>query len=41
VFGEIAMRVVRSFITAFGFAAIFFGMTVMSALVMGAVRGQF
>jgi hypothetical protein len=35
------MRVLRPFITAFGFAALFVGMTLASALLMGAVRGQF
>jgi hypothetical protein len=35
------MRPVRSFITVFGFAAIFFGLALMSALVTSAVRGQF
>jgi hypothetical protein len=35
------MRAVRSCLTIFGFTAIFVGLTLMSALVMGAVRGQF
>ena len=35
------MRAVRSCVTIFGFTAIFLGLTLMSALVMGAVRGQF
>jgi hypothetical protein len=35
------MRTVRSCITIFGFAAIFVGLTLMSALITSAVRGQF
>lgn len=35
------MRAVRSCLTIFGFAAIFAGLTLMSVLVIGAVRGQF
>jgi hypothetical protein len=35
------MRAVRSCLTICGFTAIFVGLTLMSALVIGAVRGQF
>jgi hypothetical protein len=35
------MRAVRACVTIFGFAAIFVGLTLMSALIVGAMRGQF
>jgi hypothetical protein len=35
------MRAVRSCVTVFGFTAIFVGLTLMSALLVSAVRGQF
>jgi len=35
------MRAVRSCLTIITFTAIFLGLTLMSALVIGAVRGQF
>jgi|SoiMetStandDraft_5_1073268.scaffolds.fasta_scaffold2502340_1 hypothetical protein len=35
------MRAVRSCLTIVAFTAIFVGLTLMSALVIGAVRGQF
>ena len=35
------MRTIRPFLTAFGFAAMFVGLTVISALITSAVRGQF
>jgi|KBSMisStandDraft_5_1062788.scaffolds.fasta_scaffold2462553_1 hypothetical protein len=35
------MRAVRSCVTIFAFTAIFLGLTLMSALLIGAVRGQF
>jgi hypothetical protein len=35
------MRVVRTVLAAFGFAAIFVGVSAMSALVMSALRAQF
>lgn len=35
------MRAIRSCFTIFGFASIFVGLTVMSALLTSAVRGQF
>jgi hypothetical protein len=35
------MRVVSSVTTIVGFAAIFFGLMLVSALLTGAVRGQF
>jgi len=35
------MRTIRSFLTVFGFAAIFVGLTLVSALITSAVRGQF
>jgi hypothetical protein len=35
------MRAVRSCLTVFGFATLFIGLTLMSALITSAVRGQF
>ena len=35
------MRTIHSFITVFGFAAIFVRLTLMSAVLTSAVRGQF
>jgi hypothetical protein len=35
------MRAVRSCLTIFGFATLFVGLTLMSALITSAVRGQF
>jgi hypothetical protein len=35
------VHIVRPVLTVFGFAAIFFGLSLMGALMTGAVRGQF
>jgi len=37
----VLVHIVRSFLIVFGFAAIFFGLTLMGALMTSAVRGQF
>lgn len=39
--GRVLVHIVRSFLIVFGFAAIFFGLTLMGALMTSAVRGQF